>query len=302
LNVWELIIQQPLTNVLIVISHFFGGSFGVAIIILTIVVNLILLPLTLSQIRSAKKMQDLQPKLAELQKKFGKDRQKLAQEQMKLYKESGVKPAGCALTMLIQTPVWIALYQSVMLALAAVPEGLLNLARYLYSWPVVFSSLPMNPYFLGIDLSQPNPILAVLVGVSMWVQQKMSTTPSDDPRAASQNQMMTWMMPLLFAFMALSFSSGLALYWFANSLFRIILQYRITGWGGLRRRPAADADASKKYVKFDSTETKKMTLKEKDGQIIITDKESLEKSRKSNFFSRFKLPKGEDQDQQDQEK
>jgi YidC/Oxa1 family membrane protein insertase len=301
LNVWELIIQQPLTNVLIVISHFFGNSFGVAIILLTIVVNLILLPMTLSQIRSAKKMQDLQPKLTELQKKFGKDRQKLSQEQMKLYKESGVKPAGCALTMLIQTPVWIALYQSIMLALAAVPEGLLNLARYLYSWPVIFSSLPMNPYFLGIDLSQSNPILAVLVGVAMWVQQKMSATPSDDPRTAQQSQMMTWMMPLLFAFMALSFSSGLALYWFANSLFRIILQYRISGWGGLRKRPAATEDASKKYVKFDTPETKKMTLKDKDGEIIITDKESLKKSRSSGFFSRFKLPKGEDQDQ-DQEK
>ncbi|MHB8104717.1 MAG: YidC/Oxa1 family membrane protein insertase, partial [Dehalococcoidales bacterium] len=223
MNVWELIIQQPLTNILIVIAHFFGGNFGVAIIFLTIFVNLLLLPLTLSQIKSTKKMQELQPKLAELQKKFAKDRQKLAQEQMKLYKESGVKPAGCALTMLIQMPVWIALYQSVMLALAAVPEGLLNLARYLYPWDVVFSSLPLSPYFLGMDLAGTNMILALLVGVTMWIQQKMSTTPSADPAQASQSQLMTWMMPLLFTFMAFSFPSGLALYWVTSSIFRIIL-------------------------------------------------------------------------------
>ncbi len=246
-------------------------------------------------------MQDLQPKLAELQKKYGKDRQKLAQEQMKLYKESGVKPAGCALSMLIQMPVWIALYQSVVLALAAVPEGLLNLARYLYPWPVVFSSIPMNPYFLGMDLASPNMILAILVGVAMWVQQKMSATPNADPSSASQNQMMTWMMPLLFAFMAMSFASGLALYWFVNSLFRIVLQYRMTGWGGLRRSKPADAEAAKKYVKFDSSETKKMTLKDKDGQIIITDKDSLKKSQKSGFLSRFKFGKSESQDKPDQE-
>ena len=178
MNVWELIIQQPLINVLIVISHIFWGNFGISIILLTIIVNTALIPLTLSQIRSAKKMQDLQPKMAEIQKKYGKDRQKLAQEQMKLYKESGIKPAGCALTMIIQLPVWIALYQSIILALAAVPEGLLNLSRYLYPWPVVFESLPINPNFLGMNLAEPNFVLAILVGVAMWIQQKMSSTPS----------------------------------------------------------------------------------------------------------------------------
>jgi YidC/Oxa1 family membrane protein insertase len=298
LNIWELIIQQPLTNVLIVISHAFGGNFGVAIIILTIVVNLALLPFTLSQIKTSKKMMELQPKLAELQKKFSKDRQKLAQEQMKLYKESGVKPAGCALQMFIQMPVWIALYQSIVLALAAVPEGLLNLSRYLYPWGVVYSSIPMNPYFLGMDLAQMNYILAVLVGVAMWVQQKMSTVPTDDPRTSSQNSMMTWMMPLLFTLMSMSFPSGLALYWVVNSLFRIVIQYRATGWGSLRRRPAAETEASKKYVKFETPEEKQLTLKDKDGQIIVTDKDSLKKSQKQGFFDRFKLPKGKDNDQQ----
>lgn len=299
MNVWELIIQQPLTNVLIVIANIFAGNFGAAIILLTLIVNLLLLPLTLSQIRSSKKMQDLQPKLAELQKKFGKDRQKLAQEQMKLYKESGVKPAGCALTMIIQMPVWFALYQSVMLALAAVPEGLLNLARYLYPWEVVYQALPLNPYFLGMDLAQPNIILAVLVGITMWVQQKMSTTPSDDPKAAQQGQMMLWMMPLLFTFMALSFPAGLSLYWVASSIFRIILQYRVSGWGSLRRRAAPPAEPGKKYLKFETPEEKGPAIKAKQ-EVIFTDKESLKKSQKPSRFSKFFG--GQDKDQQDRNK
>ena len=133
MNVWELIIQQPIINILIMLSHYLFNSFGMAIIALTIVVNVLMLQLTLKQIRSSKAMQELQPKLAELQKKYGKDRQRMAQEQMRLYKESGMNPAGCLLPMLIQMPIWIALYESIMMVLAAAPEGLLNLSRYLYS-------------------------------------------------------------------------------------------------------------------------------------------------------------------------
>jgi YidC/Oxa1 family membrane protein insertase len=260
LNAWELIIQQPVINVLIVMAHFLGGSFGAAIVALTVIVNLALLPLTQSQIRSSKAMQDLQPKLAELQKKYGKDRQKIAQEQMKLYRESGVKPAGCAVTMLIQMPVWIALYQAIMLALAVAPEGLLNLSRYLYPWDIVFTVLPLNRSFLTMDLAQTNIILAILVGATMWVQQKMSTTTvSSDPRQAQQSQLMIWMMPMMFGLLALSFPSGLSLYWVTSSVVRIVLQYRVTGWGGLRRQVARQTDAEKKYLKFQESAQRKST-------------------------------------------
>jgi YidC/Oxa1 family membrane protein insertase len=299
LNVWELIIQQPLTNVLIVVAHAFGDNFGVAIILLTLLVNCAMLPLTLSQIRSSKRMQDLQPKLAEIQKKYGKDKQKLAQEQMKIYKESGIKPAGCLLPMIIQMPVWFALYQSIMLALAATPEGLLNLARFLYPWQVVYSALPLNPYFLGMNLAQPNFILAILVGAAMWVQQKMSATPTDDPRSAASSQMMTWMMPLLFAFLALSFPSGLALYWVASSIFRIVLQYRVTGWGTLRRK-ASTVDTGKKYVTFEGEDKKKAKKVKPKDEVIITDKESLKKSsKKPSRFARFF--EGQDEDEETEE-
>ena len=162
------------------LSHYLFNSFGMAIIALTIVVNVLMLQLTLKQIRSSKAMQELQPKLAELQKKYGKDRQRMAQEQMRLYKESGMNPAGCLLPMLIQMPIWIALYQSIMMVLAAAPEGLLNLSRYLYSWPVVYSMLPLNSNFIGLNLAEGNLILAILVGGTMWLQQKMITPAGAD--------------------------------------------------------------------------------------------------------------------------
>ncbi|OGO22241.1 MAG: hypothetical protein A2144_06405, partial [Chloroflexi bacterium RBG_16_50_9] len=257
MNPWELIIQAPLINVLIVMSHYMGDSFGLAIIALTIIVNLALLRLTLSQLRSTKAMQDLQPRLAEIQRKLSKDKQKLAQEQMRLYKESGVKPAGCAITMVIQMPIWYALYQAIMLALAVAPEGLLNLARYLYSWPVLYSALPLSRHFLWLNLAEPDMVLAILVGATMWLQQKMSTFTPTDPRQRQQTQMMMWMMPLLFAFLALSFPSGLSLYWVASSIVRIVVQYRITGWGNLAQRSVKEVEKEKKRVKFITTEEEK---------------------------------------------
>jgi YidC/Oxa1 family membrane protein insertase len=286
LNAWELIIQQPVINVLIVVSHYLGDSFGLAIIALTIFVNLCMFPLTLRQIHSTKAMQDMQPKIAELQKKYGKDKQKLAQEQMKLYKESGVKPAGCFLTMIIQMPVWIALYQSIMLSMAVAPEGLLNLSKYLYNWQVVFDTLPLSREFLGMNLANPNIILAVLVGASMWLQQKMSTTPSPDPRQAQQSQMMLWMMPLIFTFFALQFPSGLALYWVANSIVRIIIQYRVTGWGGLRRAPRTEDDKDKSYLKFDESTAVKKTVDDVGADIVISDSESDKKASGMKYPSK----------------
>jgi len=270
-------------------SHYLADNFGLAIIALTVIVNLILLPLTMSQIRSSKKMQDLQPKLVDLQKKYAKDKQKLAQEQMKLYKESGVRPAGCALTMVIQMPVWIALYQAIMLALAAAPEGLLNLSKYLYPWQVVYSVLPLNPNFLVMNLTQPNLILALLVGVTMWIQQKMSMTPQTDSRQAQQANMMLWMMPILFAYMALNFTSGLSLYWVTSSVFRIILQYRVTGWGGLRRqKPTPASDSDKKYLKFEAAQEKK-SMKDAGADIVVTDSDSSKKGTRIFKTDKYKF-------------
>ncbi|MBI4186394.1 MAG: membrane protein insertase YidC [Chloroflexi bacterium] len=249
--IWDLVIMKPLINVLIVLSHYLFGSFGLAIIALTIVINLLMYPLTVKQLRATKSMQALQPKLAELQKKYAKDRARLAQEQMSLYRESGVSPAGCILPMLLQMPVWIALFYSIMKLLGVTPEDFLGLSQYLYSWPIVYTLLPLGNNFLWLNLATGDFVLAILVGGTMWLQQKMTTMSGTDPRQQSMNRMMQWMMPLMFAFLTLQFPSGLALYWVTSNVIRIVMQYFATGWGGLvpspTGRPAGGKD--KKYLK-----------------------------------------------------
>jgi YidC/Oxa1 family membrane protein insertase len=250
LNWWDIIAIQPMTNVLIVLTDVLFNNFGLAIIALTLVVNGAMFPLTLKQIRASKAMQDMQPKIAELKKKYGKDKEKMAREQMKLYKESGVSPAGCLLPLLIQMPIWIALFQSIMRVLAVIPENLAGLSHYLYSWPMVYSTLPLNNHFLWLNLAVGDIFLALLVGASMWVQQKMVQTPTVDPSQKTQSSLMLWIMPIMFAWLTLSFPSGLALFWVTSNLFRIGLQYWIGGWGGLvKSAPPKDTGRDKKYKK-----------------------------------------------------
>jgi YidC/Oxa1 family membrane protein insertase len=237
--VWYLIIANPVLNVLVALTNLLGGSFGVAIIALTVIVRLISWPLTKRQLNSTKAMQEMQPKVQELQKKYGKNQQKLQQEMMKLYKEAGINPLGCIWPMLIQLPIWIALYQAIMSALATTPESLLGLAQRLYSWGIVNQAIPLSSRFLWLDLGQPDPyfILAIIVGGTMWVQQKMTTAPTVDPRQQSTNRMMTLLMPLMFGFLTLMFPSGLALYWAVSNIIGIVTQYFVTGgWGYLRPR------------------------------------------------------------------
>ncbi len=236
MNWWDIIAIQPVVNVLIVLSHVLFNNPGLAIIVLTIIINAIILPVTLKQMKSAKAMQDIQPKLLELQKKYARDKNKLSQETMALYKQAGMNPVGCLLPMLIQMPVWLALYQAIVRVLGTTPEDFLNLSRYLYNWPVTFSSLPLSNQFLWLNLGLPDGymIMPLLVGATMWIQQKMVTIPSPDPRQQQQAQMMLWLMPLMFAFFTMSVPSGLALFWAISSIIRIIIQYFVTGWGGLR--------------------------------------------------------------------
>jgi len=244
-ELWNTIILEPVLNSLIALTTMLGGSFGLAIIVLTVVVRLALFPLTVRQTQSTKAMQTLQPRIQELQKKYGKNQQKLQQEMMKLYKEAGINPLGCLWPMLIQLPIWIALYQSIMQALAATPENLLNLSQHLYSWAAVGNAVPLNEQFLWLRLSRPDPnlILAILVGGTMWVQQKMVTPPTTDPRQKSMTSMTTMMMPLMFGFFTLSFPSGLALYWVVSNVIGIVIQYFVSGGWGYLRAPSAPKPA-----------------------------------------------------------
>ncbi len=256
-EIWDLIILSPVINVLIVLSDYLFGNFGLAIIALTIAVNVVMLPLTKKQLRSFKAMQDIKPKLTELQKKYAKDKQKLAREQMRMYKESGMNPAGCMVPMLVQMPIWIALFQSIIRLLAVTPEGFLSLSQYLYSsWPVVFSMVPLWDRFLWLNLATGDTFMALLVGGTMWVQQKMVMSPTADPKQEAQSRMMLWMMPMMFAFLTLSFPSGLALFWVTSNAIRIALQYSATGWGGLV------PSAARKQVTRDRRYQRRIALEE----------------------------------------
>lgn len=231
--IWDLIILQPMINGIIGLSDILFGSFGLSIIVLTFVIRGLMYPLTIKQLHATRAMQSLQPKIAELQKKHGKDKQKLSQEQMRLYKESGVSPAGCLGPMLIQMPIWIALYQAIIRVLVTTPENFLNLSGYLYSWPVLYEALPLNNQFLWMNMASPDIFLALLVGGSMWVTQKMTTPVSADPKQKAQGRTMLVMMPVMFTFLSMSFPSGLALYWVSSNVITVAIQYFVTGWGGL---------------------------------------------------------------------
>ncbi len=282
-ELWNTVILEPILNSLIALCSILGGSFGLAIIVFTVVVRVALLPLTVRQTKSTKAMQELQPKLQELQKKYAKDQQKLQQEMIKLYREAGVNPLGCLWPLLIQLPIWIALYQSIMQALAATPENLLNLAQHLYSWDLVARAVPLNERFLWLQLSKPDPnlILALLVGATMWVQQKMVTPPAADPRQQSMNNMTLMMMPLMFALFTLSFPSGLALYWVVSNVVGIAIQYFVGGgWGYLRRPSVGDKPVSGRDVTAAKSPSKVLKKEAEESKVIGKAAET----RKGGFF------------------
>ncbi len=222
----------PTTNALVLISRLSLGNYGVAIILFTLIMRAVTWPLSRQQLHAARSMQALQPRIQEIQKKH-KDPKRRSEETMKLYREGGVSPLGCIWPMLVQFPIWIALYQAIRLTLGATPESLLDLSQRLYPWSYLRTAVPLENQFLWMDLGQPDPtlIMAILVGASMWVQQRM-TTPSNasmDPQQASINQTTMVMMPLMFAFFTLQFPSGLALYWVATNVIGIVLQYFYMG-------------------------------------------------------------------------
>lgn len=241
---WNEVILRPMVNSLVALYALVGHNLGLAIIFFTILIRVVTFPLTLKQLKQSKAMAELQPKMAEIQKRYAKDPRKRSEETMRLYRQAGVNPLGCLGPMLIQFPIWIGLYQALVEAVPSTPDSLLALSKRLYSWlTLAHQQVPLANRFLWLDLGRPDPtpLLPLLVGLSMWVQQKMTTYPSQDPRQQQTNQMLLWMMPLMFTFFTFQFPSGLALYWVVSNLVGIVMQYFVTGWGGLeelwRRRP-----------------------------------------------------------------
>jgi len=250
---WNTFILSPMVNVLIWIYNFFFHNFGLAIIIFTIVIRLITYPLTAQQLKSQKKMQELNSskKWQDIQKKYKDDKQKLSQEQMNIYKEMGINPLGSCLPLLIQFPIMIGLYQSITLAMASAPIQLLNLSRSIYSFIPASQLIPLNSNFLWMNLGLPEinsphalvisgfavPILTIIVVVTTYLQSKLMTPPSTNPgdQGAQMSKMMNLYMPILMGWIAYSLASGLALYFIISNILGVA-QYAIMGnihWSNL---------------------------------------------------------------------
>jgi YidC/Oxa1 family membrane protein insertase len=229
-NVWDLVFLNPLINALIILNNVLFSDFGLAIIVFTLLMRLVTMPLTLRQIHSTRAMSVLQPKIQEIQKKY-KDPKRRQEETMKIYRQAGVNPLGCLLPMLVQFPIWIALYSGLRITVGGTPESVVGLSQRLYSWGYIESAVPLENRFLWMDLGQPDRslILALFVFVSTYVQQKLSTVPTTDPQAQARNQMMNWMMPLMFAWFTLGVPSGLAVYWAVSNITAVIMYYFVYG-------------------------------------------------------------------------
>jgi YidC/Oxa1 family membrane protein insertase len=229
-------LAYPMANLILLLYNLLGQSTIAAISVLTLLINLLILPLTLSQQRSARKMQEFQPQIEKLQKKYANNREKLAQEQMKLYKEAGVNPMGGCLPLLIQMPIWFALIGAIRYCIPTTPLEVFQFSQHIYKWlPGVVGIVPLQSTFLGMDLGQPpNPTqwwsysLPILVLATSWLQQKLLTPPTvadDQSQAAAMNKQMQIMMPLMMMFFTLQYSTGLSIYFIVSSLIRMVQYY-----------------------------------------------------------------------------
>ena len=200
---WLWFISIPLFKILAFI-HSLIGNWGFSIIVLTMIVRGVMFPLTKAQYTSMAKMRLLQPKLMELRERYKDDRQKIGTETMKLYKSEKVNPLGGCVPLLIQMPIFIALY-----------------------WTLMESTeLRQSSFMLWItDLSVKDPffVLPILYGVTMFYLQKMSPTPVTDP----VQRKVFMAMPFVFTFMFCTFPAGLTLYWLVSNCFTILQQYVI---------------------------------------------------------------------------
>lgn len=205
---WFSLIATPLLHVL-KFFYSFVGNYGVAIILLTVIIKLIFWPLTQKSYGSMKAMQKLQPEMQKIREKYKNDKERLNREMMELYKTHRVNPLGGCLPMVIQIPVFFALYRVLL--------GSIELRHAHFA-------------FWLTDLSAKDPyyITPLIMGVTMFVQQRMTPSTMDPTQAK-----IFLLMPVVFTFLFLNFPSGLVIYWLVNNLLTILQQYFIN------RKPAA---------------------------------------------------------------
>lgn len=272
------ILTFPILNGLMLLYELFG-DFGLSIIVLTLVIKLILFPLTLQQLKSMKASQALQPKMAEVRKKYAKDQQAQALAMQALYKEYGVNPLAGCLPLLIQLPVLYGMFNAfnTILRFTGSNQQLLrNINGLIYPFLPHFTRVPnidLN-WFTFINagwhfpLSQPDPthILPIVAGLATFVQLRMSQpaaaaqTGTGKSAAADPTQqsmkMMQYIMPLVTVYFGWTFPAGLALYWTISSIFQAVQQYFVTGWGALLIKPELVSRATTPTLERDFTKEK----------------------------------------------
>jgi len=230
IHFFYIILYQPLFNALVLFYDYIPGhDFGVAIIILTIVIRLIMYPLSVKAVNSQRSMQKIQPMLQEIQKKYKDDKEKQAREMLELYKKEKINPFSGLFLALLQLPILIALYKVFW-------EGL-NPAELKVLYEFIFNPGSINPMFLGIvDLSKANFVLAVLAGLTQYYQTKMmlpQNSPKADPQskgpdfAQAMQKQTLYFLPIFTVIILIGLPSALGLYWTISGLFSIIQQYLI---------------------------------------------------------------------------
>lgn len=184
--------------------HSVVGNWGWSIILLTILIKLAFFPLSATSYRSMANMRRVAPKMQALRDQYGDDRQKLSQGMMELYKKEKINPLGGCLPILVQMPVFIALYWTLMES-------------------VEMRQAPWIGWITDLSLKDPLFILPILMGVSMFIQQQLNPAPPDPMQAKVMK-----MLPIIFTFFFLWFPAGLVLYWVVNNILSIAQQWYIT--------------------------------------------------------------------------
>jgi YidC/Oxa1 family membrane protein insertase len=223
-DLFKAVFSQPIFNLLIWLYDVVPGKdIGVAIILLTVIVKMVLWPFSQKALKSQKALSDLQPKVEALKKQYGADKEGHAKAIMALYSQEKVSPMSSCLPILIQLPVLIALYHSL-------SQGLKS-SGFEMLYPFVANPGTLQSDFLGLlDLSVPSYVLAILAGIGQFFQTKMMvTTPQakgtpgaeDEQMLATMNKQMVYMMPVLTVFISWKLPGGLALYWLVTNLLTI---------------------------------------------------------------------------------
>jgi YidC/Oxa1 family membrane protein insertase len=214
-------------------------SYGLAIVLLTISVNLLLFPLTLKQTRSTRAFQSIQPEVRRIQKELKEKPEEMQKELMRVQREAGATPGGCLLPLIVQFPIWLALFRVLSVTgIVHIPEGS-TLRVAIEGNQTTFLGMDLGlkvseAVALGIGTAIPYLLMLAIMVASQYVQQWHATAGQvrpDNPQAAA-TQMITKVMPLFIGFVSYNFPAGLVLYWMTGNIFRLLQQvviFRIDG-------------------------------------------------------------------------